>query len=132
MPGTIDKFMGISPHAIALRATRANLLASNLANGDTPHYKARDFDFKQVLAQEAGRGVQLKRTNPQHMTLGGGPGLNDQFIKYRVPSNASLDGNTVDTQVEKGKFSENAVQYQTSMKFLNSKISGLIKTLRSE
>ncbi len=132
MPGQIDKLMGIHPQAITLRSKRASLLASNLANGDTPNYKARDIDFQQMLAQEAGKGVQLKRTDSRHLSLSGGPGFTEAALKYRVPANASLDGNTVDTQVEQGKFAENALHYQTSLKFLNSKINGLIKTLRSE
>jgi len=116
-----------------LRATRAELLAKNLANADTPNYKARDLDFSGVLsAAQAAQSVQVKRTNAQH--LGGTNELNLQgaILKYRVPGQASLDGNTVDVQMEKSAFADNSVRYLASLQFLNMRITGLIRALREE
>ncbi len=129
-----SKIFGVHASALELRARRAELLANNLANADTPNFKARDVDFRHVLNAQQGVGsVTLERTAPGH--IGGGErigGFEDVTLKYRVPSQPSLDGNTVDEQVEKGEFAANAVRYMASLQFLEKRISGLIRTLREE
>lgn len=127
MPITLDQFL--APHSEALRvgARRAELIARNLANADTPHYKARDIDFQDVLGKAQGAaGSTLSTTHGAHLQ----PGAADNFgaeLLYRVPALPRLDGNTVDTQVEQAAFAENALHYSASLAF----ISGQLKTLQS-
>lgn len=130
MPSSLDKAFGIHADALKLRSQRAGVLASNLANADTPNYKARDLDFKQVLAGQRGEGLVLSKTSRQHLPAGDMDV--DAGFKYRVPMQASLDGNTVDTEIEHAAFAENTIQYQASLEFLGSKIQGLLKALRGE
>jgi len=128
-----DKLFGIHAQALNLRARRAELLAANLANSDTPNYKARDIDFRSVLGAESARaGVGVARTHPRHSAGSGVAGFENVTLKYRVPAQPSLDGNPVDEQVEKGEFASNAVRYMASLDFLGKRVSGLIRVLREE
>ena len=128
-----DKIFGIHAQALTLRAQRTGVLAANLANADTPNYKARDVDFQAVLgAEAASRDVTLQRTNAAHMGSGGIGGFDDVTLKYRVPSQPSLDGNTVDEQAEKSEFASNSVRYMASLSFMEKRVSGLIRALREE
>ncbi|MDM3871025.1 flagellar basal body rod protein FlgB [Porticoccus sp. W117] len=130
MPSWIDNALDLHAQAIAVRGRRAEILASNLANADTPGYKARDINFRDVLAQARG-GSTLHTTSERHFTSASS-GLGGGEIVYRTPNQASLDGNTVETQVEKAQFGENAVRYQASVNFLNGSIKGLMLALRGE
>ncbi len=129
-----DKLFDIHAQALNLRAQRAGLLAANLANADTPNYKARDVDFAAVLGSEAGaRAMTMQRTDHRHAGPGAGVGgFQDVSLKYRIPSQPSLDGNTVDEQLEKSEFASNAVRYMASLQFLERRVSGLIRALREE
>jgi flagellar basal-body rod protein FlgB len=128
-----DKVFGIHAQALNLRAQRTSVLAANLANTDTPNYKARDIDFASALSAEARRGeVTLQRTNSGHAGSGGVGGFDDVTLKYRIPSQPSLDGNTVDEQAEKSEFASNAVRYMASISFMDKRVSGLIRALREE
>lgn len=136
MPITFDNALGIHQEALALRSKRAEVLASNLANEDTPGYKARDIDFKSVLESttrinsNTQSANSLLRTNPGHIqtnTIG-----NDAEILYRVPNQSSLDGNTVDGQMEKSAFADNALRYEASLTFLDRKFKGMIAALKGE
>lgn len=129
MPAIIDRALGVHTEALQLRARRGELLASNLANADTPNYKARDLDFRSALAA-ASAGKQLVTTAPGHLPVQGG-GASAQTL-YRVPTHSSLDGNTVDTQVEQTRFSENAVRYRASLRFLSGKISTLMTAIKGD
>jgi flagellar basal-body rod protein FlgB len=130
MTNKIDNYLGLHADAINLRSRRARLLADNLANADTPNYKARDLDFKDALSQaRQNSGATMQQTHASHLPLAGS--LNAEPL-YRVPQQASLDGNTVDNHVEQGKFADNAVRYQASLQILNQRITGLIRVLRSE
>ncbi len=129
----LDKAMGIHEQALYVRARRSSILASNLANADTPNYKARDIDFKAVLSgivADKGPG-RLARTQPGHIQPGG-TSVRDSELLYRIPYQASVDGNTVDAQVEKSEFTQNALRYQASLQFLGSKIKGLMKAIKGE
>ena len=123
----IDPF-GNHAKALALRSRRNEVLASNIANADTPGYKARDFDFRSAMqAAQTGNGsLAMTTTNAQHMrvTRGGAPGA-DPAIAYRIPHQPSVDGNTVEADVEQANYAENVVGYQASLMFLNRKIRGL-------
>lgn len=129
----LDKAMGIHEEALYLRARRSSVLASNLANSDTPNYQARDIDFKQVLkaAANAESGGRINKTNARHMQSGGFSSSTAELL-YRHPIQPSIDGNTVDAQIEKAKFAENAVQYQTSLQFLTGKIKSLMSAIKGE
>jgi len=129
----LDKAMGIHETALYVRAKRSAVLSSNLANSDTPNYKARDIDFKEVLRNAAGMQTtgSLKTTNSKHIQPGGYDAKSAELL-YRHPFQPSVDDNTVDAQIEKAKFAENAMQYQTSLSFLTGKIKGLTKALKGE
>ena len=132
MAGVIDNYFGIHARALQVSSKRAELLAANIAHADTPYYKARDIDFRSVLSSAKASGsVQLAKTDKRHI----GPDSEDipqAQVKYRVPLQPSLDGNTVESQVEHGLFAENAIRHQASLQFLGNKINGLIRTLREE
>lgn len=131
MPVSLDRLFGVHAQALQLRAQRGELLASNLANADTPDYKARDLDFKAVLDQAQGQqAVALRASHANH--LGGVAGSGGAREMYRIPGQSSLDGNTVDTQVEQARFAENAVRYRASLQFLNGKISSIMTAIKGE
>ena len=133
MPINFNSALSIHPQALVLREKRGEILAANLANADTPDYKARDLDFKAVLNQsmsskssEAG----LKLTNQGHMA--GQQTVLGANLLYRNPQQASLDGNTVEGHIEQAKYAENAVQYEASLNFLKSEFSGLITAIKGQ
>ena len=138
----IDEFLAVHATSLRLRSQRTHLLASNIANADTPNYKAKDLAFAEVLrdvggpsqsaiTRPANAGTSLSVTNGRHIKLRTTPG-HSAPVMYRQPEEASLDGNTVDKDLEQARFAENAVRYQASLNFINSRVSGLIRTLRSE
>lgn len=126
-----DNLFGIHERALELRSRRAEVLAANLANADTPGYKARDFDFKTLLNSEMDTTTRLRTTDSRHIQAESGTVPPSQLL-YRVPTQPSLDGNTVDTEHEHVAFGTNAVEYQASLSFINSKISGIRKALKGE
>ena len=127
--------LGIHEQALGFRAQRAEVLANNIANADTPHYKARDLDFASVLAaqtEKQQRGTfSLERTNERHIAAEGF-GTGEAEVPFRHPLHASLDQNTVDLQLEQANYAQNAVNFQASFTFLNSKFKGLTTALRGE
>lgn len=127
----VDRVFGNSDEALMLRARRSTLLASNLANADTPGYKAKDIDFRDALKTSQSSMMQMQRTDSRHLSVGT-PGLHGAEVKYRNPEQPSLDGNTVDSQEEKARFMENAVRYQTTLSFLSSKVKGLKGAIKGE
>ncbi len=131
---SLDKAMGILPEAVNLRARRMEVLASNIANADTPNYKARDIDFRSVLQAASNGGDQLRmaRSHAGHLDPSANGQVGQSELLYRTPSQPSLDGNTVDPQLERAAFAENAVQYQSSLEFLNRRVSGIRDALRGE
>ena len=131
MPVNFDKAFGIHDDALLLFERRTQIIAENIANTDTPGYKARDIDFDQVLqnAQQQS-GVNLKTTHQGHINL-----QQENFsgdIQFRQVDQSSADGNTVDTQKEKAAFAENSLRYQTTLSFLTRRISGLKTAFRGE
>ncbi len=134
MPTDIDRALGISAPALTLRARRAEVLATNLANADTPNYKARDIDFNAALAaaqkQLAAGGTHARASRPGHIPLFAG--AESAELLYRTPSQSSIDGNTVDTQKENAAFMDNAVRYQASLNFLSGRIRTLLSAIRGE
>jgi flagellar basal-body rod protein FlgB len=130
----IDKALGIHEAALKVRAQRTELLANNLANVDTPNFKARDVDFRAALQQAAGAADagHMLRTNEQHIEEQGAAGFAEGDLLYRVPSQPSLDGNTVDVDLERSAFAENTVRYQASLHFVDRKLRSLISALKGE
>ena len=128
---TFDSALGIHQQALSLRSQRAEMLASNIANADTPGYKARDIDFKAALASvNPQSNGSLTQTNSKHIQISSAG--NHAEALYRVASQSSLDGNTVDGLVEKSAFAENALRYQASITFLDGKFKGMLAALKGE
>jgi len=129
---TIDKLFGVHPQALVLRSQRSSILAANIANVDTPNYKARDIDFKEVIGgQIQTPSIEMKRSNDQHMALPSNI-TTTAALKYRNPQQASLDGNTVESDVEQSEFADNAIRYQASLMFLSGKARSMKKALTGE
>lgn len=124
---SFDTAFGIHERALDLRAQRLEVIASNIANVDTPHYKARDVDFKSVLndAQQT-----LSTTQVGHMKSS--PVGEQSNLVYSIPFNTSLDGNTVELSVEQAKYGKAAAQYQATLRFIEGDISGIRKALRGD
>lgn len=127
-----DTALGIHPLALKMREQRTDILAGNLANADTPNYKAQDLDFETVLKGLDRSSAPLKPTLTQADHLSPPVSPFGPELKYRIPSQPSLDGNTVETEREQLRFAENAVQYQTSLQFLGSKFIGLRAAIKGE
>ena len=130
----LDQLLGVHAKALDVHAKRTEVLARNLANADTPGYRARDIDFRQALAAESANGVSLRATQAGHLGGAGGVLNTDDIgasaaLKYRTPLAPALDGNTVDAQIEQAAFAENAVRYQATLNFLSSKFRGLLTAL---
>ena len=132
---SFDKALGIHEKALSFRAQRAEVLANNIANADTPNFKARDMDFSSVLAAETEKTQKghfaLDRTNSRHIEAEGVT-LSDEALQYRTPMQPSIDQNTVDAQLEQSSYAENAVGFQARFTLLNSKFKGLVSALRGE
>jgi len=125
----INEQFDLHSRVLGLANQRLELLADNVANADTPNYKARDIDFRSAMAsasQPGGPGgeLPLAATRPGHQQVGGA-GPNSTNPLYRVPDQPSLDGNTVDSQKENAAIAETSVRYQATLTFLSSRIRGL-------
>ena len=124
----IDNALGVHAQALGLRSKRMEVLARNIANADTPHYKAKDVDFRSVLKQS--REDALNSTHNMHMKIAMEEDSSGE--KYRVPFNASFDGNTVEMNVEQAKFGQAAADYQATLNILENRIGGIRKALRGD
>ncbi len=134
---SFDKYLGPHDDALLLRSKRSEILASNLANTDTPGYKAKDFDFKAAMADATGNRSEFSKsrlkmaaTNSKHMQNGQAGFSVD--IKYRNPYQPSLDGNTVDSGLEKTEFSKNSIYYSASLRFMTGKFQSLNKAIKGQ
>ncbi len=127
----IDNLFGIHEQALNMRIKRSEVLASNLANADTPGYKARDMDFNDALkSASSNQAVGLVATNPAH--IASNPYQPDVPLAYRVPLQTSLDGNTVDTQIESAKLAENNMRLLASLRIIDMRIKSFSTALRGE
>ncbi|MGN0916492.1 MAG: flagellar basal body rod protein FlgB [Succinivibrio sp.] len=131
---TFDKVFGVHQHTMTIRNERAEVLAGNLANADTPGYKARDLDFDIAFKQAAKQSVQapsrMVQTNAKHMNENAISGEPELTLKYRLPYQADTgNGNTVEVNSERMKFANNNMEYQATLTFLNGRISKLKKAL---
>ena len=133
MVSKLDNALEFQQVALGLRAHRQQILAGNIANADTPNYKARDFDFSTALrnavaGRGSGAGLQLVATSDRHLqgTSNSGP----VRLQYRTPPQDSADGNTVDMDLERASFSENAIQYDAGLSFITAQIKTLISAIQ--
>jgi flagellar basal-body rod protein FlgB len=126
----LDTYIGVHADALKLQSKRMEVLANNLANVDTPNYKARDIDFKAAMANAGGADapVTLATTNPGHLSTDTSADA-IAALKYRVPLAPSLDGNTVDAQQEQSAFADNTVRYQATLTFLSSSFKSLLTAI---
>ena len=134
MLNRLDDMLNFHTQALRVRDQRQQVLASNIANADTPNYKARDLDFNATLqgvlkgAASAG-GVAVATTAPGHMK--GNPGLAaDAGLLYRNPSQGSIDGNTVDMDAERAAFADNTIHYEFNLNRISSQIKGLLSVIQ--
>ena len=135
MIGKIDDALGFHQTALSLRAQRQQILASNIANADTPNYKARDIDFAKALqgalAKTEASSVGLRKTAAAHLdgsktaaVIGGSP------LLYRTVSQGSVDGNTVDMDVERNQFLDNALRYEAGVTIIGAQIKNLLAAVQ--
>ena len=129
MVDSIKQQLNVLSNALRVRNKKQEILASNIANAATPNYKARDVTFEVELARSLNEGP-MKTSDSQHIALASKnlPGK----VQYRQSVNPSVDGNTVELAVEQMEFAENAVRYQTTLDFINSKVKGLMSAIRGE
>jgi flagellar basal-body rod protein FlgB len=128
----LDKTLAFQENALNLRSYRQQLLASNIANADTPNYKAVDIDFAKTLQQaQAGRsmGFDLAKTSPMHLD-GNNTAMGGIKPMYRTSVQPSIDGNTVDGNVEQAQFSENALNYMATLQFVNGQFKDMQEALK--
>ena len=125
----IDKVFGVSPQALSIRSQRFELISANLANADTPGYKAVDIDFAATLARLQNDSSIPGGSNEMHFDIGSSA---NRDLSFRLPSQPSMDGNTVETELEHAAFMDNAIRYQASLNFLDGRIKSLISALRGE
>ncbi|MET0981255.1 MAG: flagellar basal body rod protein FlgB [Telluria sp.] len=145
MIGKLDNYLRFNEAALSLRAQRQELIASNIANADTPNFKARDIDFASAmqgaLAKTAGSGTgagatgagQLAATNRSHVQpAADGKALPDGTpVLYRGIVQGAVDGNTVDMDVERNQFADNALRYEAGITMINAQIRGLMAAIQN-
>jgi flagellar basal-body rod protein FlgB len=137
MIGKLDDYLRFNEAALSLRSQRQQVLASNIANADTPNYKARDFDFASALQATMARSTPpagvLNATDPAH--IGGTAQSGDLMadgtpLLYRTPAQGSVDGNTVDMDVERNQFADNSLRYEAGITMLNMQIRGILAAIQ--
>lgn len=123
----LNNYFSLRLRSLEVAEQRMQVLAANVANADTPNFKARDIDFVAAMRDAAGDNMQMSTTSSGHIGVAGAgqPGQ----VQYRVPTQPSLDGNTVDAQKESAAVAETAVRYQATLTFLNQRIQGLMTAI---
>ncbi len=158
MTDRLDNEFRFHQSALALRAERQQLLASNIANADTPNFKARDMDFRKALVQALGGGTSAASANPSagagtplmssasslaaallashpaHLTstASAGSTASGADLLYRTPTQDSIDGNTVELDAERAQFADNAVRYEASISAVNGKLKSLLAAITGQ
>ena len=134
MPLNLDAYLGVHQDALKVYGQRTEVLATNLANADTPNFRARDVDFKSALAAAGSPAgsLPMTATNAAHVTTNSADPAGGANLKYRVPLAPSLDGNTVDVQMEQAQFAQNAVHFQATLTFLNARFRGLMTAITGQ
>lgn len=128
MISRLDENFSFLQKALELRGMRQQVLASNIANADTPNYKERDFDFAAAMKNAMSKsGSKLDLTDPRHMQ--GSSGAFGVKLQYGNPYQSSLDGNTVEMDVERNKYMDNAVHYEADLTVLTSRIKIMVTAI---
>lgn len=136
MRTSLNQALAFHETALRLRAQRQQLLASNIANADTPHYKARDFDFSRTLqtaiAGSSSFGSRLTTTSPKHIARNAANafGATATPIQYRSAQQASVDSNTVDMDLERNQFIDNAIRYEASLTMASGQVKSLLTAIQ--
>lgn len=133
MSSRIDDMFRLHQTALNLRAARQELLASNIANADTPNYKARDIDFASALQGAltgSGDKLNVATTSAAHLSGVSGQSVMGSPVMYRTPVQPSADGNTVDMDVERAQFADNALRYEASVRFVSDKAKDVLAALQ--
>lgn len=130
----LDASLRFHQEALNLRARRQEVLSSNIAHADTPNFKARDFDFSSALSQAIDRGRQsqslaMTATSARHLP-GSAQVSDDAELMYRTPNQSSLDGNTVEMDVERVNFADNAMRYEANLTLISSKIKSMLSAVQ--
>ncbi|MFZ2987280.1 flagellar basal body rod protein FlgB [Ideonella sp.] len=133
MMNRLTQSMDFQANALSLRAERQRLIASNIANADTPGYVARDMDFSQALREATGSlpvAGQMTATRSNHMQpLAGARG--EAGLRYALASQTNLDGNSVDMDRERATFAENSVKYEATLRFINGSVKTMLDAMKS-
>jgi flagellar basal-body rod protein FlgB len=133
MINRLDEALRFQQTALTLRAARQELLASNIANADTPNYKAKDVNFASALQNAlAGTATTLPvvQTSPMHLQGNTGQAIFGAPVMYRKPVQPSADGNTVDMDVERAQFADNALRYEASVKFVSDDLKEIMAAIQ--
>ncbi|MDO8811342.1 MAG: flagellar basal body rod protein FlgB [Gallionella sp.] len=133
MINKLDDALRFQQTALSLRAARQELLASNIANADTPNYKARDINFASALQNAlAGTATELPtvKTSPMHLEGNSGASILGAPVMYRRPVQPSADGNTVDMDVERAQFADNALRYEASVRFVSEQMKAMLTAIQ--
>ena len=130
----LDASLRFHQEALNLRARRQEVLSINIAHADTPNFKARDFDFSSALTRAVDRGRQsqslhMATTSSRHVS-GSGHANAQAELMYRTPTQSSLDGNTVEMDVERVNFADNAMRYEANLTVISSNIKGLLAAIQ--
>ena len=135
MPLSLDSYLGVHQKALQVYGQRTSVLANNIANADTPNFKAQDVDFRSLLGAAGTSTTQqslpLTGTNSAHLNTAASPSTG-AGLKYRVPLAPSLDGNTVDVQQEQAAFADNTVRYQAALTLLSDKFKSLMTAITGQ
>jgi len=120
-------------NALLLRSQRQQVIASNIANADTPGYVARDFDFAQALQSASGGlgGSAVATTDNRHMQLGSGDPRRPD-LAYTVQTQPSQDGNSVDLDRERANFVDNSVRYESTLRFINGHVKTMLSAITGQ
>lgn len=135
MLGRLDNYFRNQETALKLRGHRQEILGSNIANADTPNYKARDIDFRAAYdAARAGAGAvpTLQATNSRHLQPSGVVDLFAPALMYRNEQQPSIDGNTVDMNTEMKEFTDNAIRYQAAVTFFTRRVESMKTALTGQ
>ncbi len=136
MVGKLDEYLRFNESALNLRAQRQQLIASNIANADTPNFKARDFDFNSALQGAISRSAnatsptELVKTTKAHLDAQSTESIGGASLLYRNIAQGNVDGNTVDMDVERNQFTDNAVRYEAGLTLISAQIKSMLTALQ--
>lgn len=134
MLAKLDDYFRVQETALKLRSARQEILAANIANADTPGYKARDFDFGSAFrtALDKTSGASLAQSNSRHLSTSAGQDILGTKVMYRGESQSSIDGNTVNMDQERTEFTDNALRYQAALTFMQKRIETMRTAIQGQ